>query len=148
MKLSRLPRFGARTGMTLVEILAVVVILGLLATTLTVGFSGSFGKAKSELARTGVGQVTQKLELYKIEKDAWPSLDVGLRALSEGFATPNDSFYLEPDQLLDPWGKPYYFVTPGPDQRPYEVVSYGADAQPGGEGENADISSARLRAKQ
>ena len=148
MKLSRLPRFGARTGMTLVEIVAVVVILGLLATTLTVGFSGSFGKAKSELARTGIGQVTQKLELYKIEKDAWPSLDVGLRALSEGFATPSDSFYLEPDQLLDPWGKPYYLVTPGPDQRPYEVVSYGADAQPGGEGESADISSARSRARQ
>ena len=60
-------------GMTLVEILAVVVILGLIAGTLLVGFSGSFGKAKHELAKSGIGIVASQLEKYRLEHGAWPS---------------------------------------------------------------------------
>ncbi len=132
-----------RRGMTLVEVLAVVVILGLLAGTLAIGFSGAFGKGKQELAKTGVGQIVSKLELYKMEHDAWPDSAVGLDALSA--AGPSSAYYLGPDQLTDPWGNPYWLVTPGPDGHPYEVLSYGADGQPGGEGENADVSSVNLR---
>jgi general secretion pathway protein G len=134
-----------RRAMTLVEVLAVVVILGLLAATLAVGFSGAFGKGKQELAKTGIGIIAGRLEMYKMEHDAWPDPSVGLAALSDGHATPSDAYYLGPDNLLDPWGKPYYFTTPGPSGHPFEVISYGADAQPGGEGENADVSSANLR---
>ena len=132
--------------MTLVEILAVVVILGLLAGTLLIGFSGTFGKAKHELAKSGIGLVVSKLELYRIEHDAWPGNDLGLAALGEGYAAPTDPWYLSPDKLLDPWGNTYMYITPGPQGHPYEVLTYGADAQPGGEGENADISSVNLRA--
>lgn len=144
MKPQRSGRAGQR-GMTLVEILAVVVILGFLAATLAVGFSGSFGKAKHELAKTGIGQVIDKLEVYRIEKGAWPGNDLGLRVLSDGYATPNDTFYVEPSKLLDPWNRPYFFVAPGPNLRPYEILSYGADGQPGGQGEDADLTSADLR---
>lgn len=49
------------------------------------------------------------------------------------------------DQLIDPWGNPYYLLVPGPGNYPYEIVSYGADGEPGGEGENADLSSVSLR---
>ena len=132
-------------GMTLVEILAVVVILGFLAATLAVGFSGSFGKAKRELAKTGIGQIIDKLEVFRIEKGAWPTNDLGLRALSDGYATPADTYYLDPSKLLDPWNRPYFFVSPGPDLRPYEVLTYGADGAPGGQGEDADVTSADLR---
>lgn len=143
-------RHSARRGMTLVEILAVVVILGLIAGTLVIGFSGSFGKAKHELAKSGIGIIVSKLELYKIEHDRWPGNDIGLAALSDGHATGSASYYLSRDQLLDPWGNPYILITPGPNGLPYEVVSYGADGQPGTPGsapgsENADISSANLR---
>ena len=135
-----------RRAMTLVEILAVVVILGLVASTLLVGFSGSFGRAKQELARAGIGQIVAKLELYRIEHDAWPAGELGLDALSDGQALPTSSYYLGPGKLLDPWGEPYYFVTPGPDGHPYEIICYGGDKQPGGQGENADLSSVNLRA--
>ena len=135
----------ARRGMTLIEIMAVVVILGFLAATLAVSFSGSFGKAKRELAKTGIGQVVDKVEAYRMEKGAWPSIDLGLRMLSDGYATPTDAYYLEPGKLLDPWNRPYFFVVPGPDLKPYEVLSYGADGQPGGHGEDADVSSTDLR---
>lgn len=144
----RSTRWGAchRRAMTLVEVLAVVVILGLLAGTLAVGFSGAFAKGKRELAKTAIGIIQQKLEAYRIEHDAWPSVDDGLAALSEGRAAPTSVYYLSRDQITDPWGHPFYLIIPGPAGHPYEIIAYGADAQPGGEGENADLSSIDLRA--
>ncbi len=139
------PATMRQSGMTLVEILAVVVILGLIAGTLLVGFSGSFGKAKHELAKSGIGIIVSQLETYRLEHSAWPSNDQGLAVLTNGQATPSASYYLNPGQLLDPWDRPYLYVTPGPEGHPYEVLCYGADGQPGGEGESADISSANLR---
>ncbi len=133
------------SGMTLVEVLAVVVILGLLASILAISFSGSFGKAKRELAKTGIGAIARHVELYRLDKGTWPTSDVGLTVLTDGHATPAESYYLEPAQLVDPWKRPYWFLTPGPGARPYEILSYGADGAPGGDGENADVTSANLR---
>lgn len=138
-------RRGAPHAMTLVEVLAVVVILGLLAGTLAVGFSGAFSRGKRELAKTGIGIIQQKLEAYRIEHDAWPNVELGLAAISDGHAAPTDSYYLSRDQITDPWGSSYYLIVPGPDGHPYEIVSYGADGRPGGEAENADLSSVSLR---
>lgn len=146
----RLPETRTRTrrAMTLVEVLAVVVILGLLAGTLAVGFGGAFARGKRELAKTGIGIIRQKLEAYRIEHDAWPGVDLGLAALSDGHAAPTASYYMSQDQLLDPWGNPYYLIVPGPAGHPYEIVSFGPDGQPGGEAENADLSSIELRAEE
>ncbi|MEE8468868.1 MAG: type II secretion system major pseudopilin GspG [Planctomycetota bacterium] len=145
MRLQKTTSRHSRCGMTLLEILAVVVILGLLASTLVVSFSGSFSKAKRELGRTGIGQIQQKLEIYHLEKDSWPSNEIGLRALSVGYASRSSSYYIDADKLIDPWGRPYYFVVPGPGDHFYEVLSYGADGVVGGEGKDADISSTDLR---
>lgn len=136
---------GIRRAMTLVEVLAVVVILGLLAGTLAVSLSGAVGKGKREIAKTGISKVQQALEAYRIEHGEWPSDDLGLEALGEGHADPTASYFLGDDQRKDPWGNLYYLIVPGPDRHPYEIVSYGADAQPGGEGEDADLSSVRLQ---
>lgn len=130
--------------MTLVEVLGVVVILGLLAGTLAVGFSGAFGKGKSELAKTQIALIVGKIEAYRIETDAWPTIDEGLAALSDGKASPTSSYYIPTDRLRDPWNRPYLYVIPGPDGHPYEVLTYGADGAPGGGGDNADISSITL----
>ena len=132
-------------GMTLVEVLAVVVILGLLAGTLAISMSGALGKGKREIAHTAIGLIQQKVETYRIEHGTWPADDIGLAALGDGHADPTASYYLNSDQLLDPWGNPFYLIVPGPDRHPYEIVSYGADGQPGGEGEAADLTSIHLR---
>lgn len=132
-------------AMTLVEVLAVVVILGLMAATLAVGFSGAFGKGKHELAKTGIGQIVGRLELYRIERGRWPGMDLGLAVMTDGQASPAAAYYLGRDKLIDPWGRAYMFIAPGPEGHPYEVASYGADGQPGGSGEDADLSSSDLR---
>lgn len=132
-------------GMTLVEILAVVVILGLIAGTLMIGFSGSVGRAKHELAKSGIGIITTQLEKYRLEKSEWPTNDQGLAVMTDGVAVPTASYYLSPGQLLDPWDRPFIYVTPGPSGHPFEIISLGGDGQQGGDGENADVSSANLR---
>lgn len=143
--MNRSHRHIAARGMTLVEVLAGVVILGLLAGTLAVGFSGAFAKDKHELARTGIGVLAQRLELYQIAHDDYPSSEIGLAALSDGLAQPSDEYYLAPDRLLDPWGERYLLIVPGPDGHPYEIITYGSDRQPGGSGSAADISSIYIR---
>jgi general secretion pathway protein G len=133
-------------AMTLVEVLAVVVILSLIAATVLVGFGGMFGRAKTELARTGAAMVASKVEAYRIERSAYPTAEVGLTALTAPAATPSNSYYVSADRLLDPWGRTYLYVVPGPDGEPFEVVSLGADGKAGGQGEDSDISSVRARA--
>jgi general secretion pathway protein G len=134
-----------RRGLTLVEILSVLVILGLVSATLVIGFASKFGKAKHELAKTSLGIIIQQIELYNVEHNGFPTNDIGLRALTDGQATPAVTYYVTKDKLLDPWGREFQYVTPGPNSHPFEVVTYGADGQPGGEGEDADVSSTNLR---
>lgn len=131
-------------GLTLVEVLAVVVILGLLATVLTTSFGGQVARAKIELARTGIGQVVNAVELYALEQGSFPTMDQGLAILAEPVPGRGDP-YLKPDQLKDPWGNHFAYVTPGPVSA-YQVISYGADGQSGGEpgSHDADITSDSL----
>ncbi|MGP1345528.1 MAG: type II secretion system protein GspG [Phycisphaerales bacterium] len=133
-------------GMTLVEVLAVVVILGLIAATLVYSFGGQVGRARRELAKSGIAAIVQALETHAIETGAYPEMGDGLIALTRpisGRATP----LLQPDKLIDPWDNPYQYIVPGPNSAPYQVVSYGSDGAPGGEPgtDAADILSDQLR---
>lgn len=134
-------RASSVRAMTLVEILAVVVILGLLAVTLTVGITGKMGKARGEIAKTQIAQIVAQIQTYQLDKRALPKAGEGLTVLTAPLAAPTAAYYLEPGKLLDPWGNPYLYVVPGPAGHPFEVVSYGSDGQPGGTGEAADQSS-------
>jgi general secretion pathway protein G len=129
-------------ALTLVEILAVIVILGLLATTLSVGISSKMSKAKKELARTQIVQIEGQVQMFQLDTRRIPPASGGLEALS---ADPAASWYVEPSRLRDPWGNPFKYLVPGADGHPYEIVSYGADGRPGGTGDDADITSIKLR---
>jgi general secretion pathway protein G len=130
-----------RRAMTLVEILAVVVILGLLAVTLTVGITAKMGKAKQEIAKTQIGQIVAQIQTYQLDKRKLPTPAEGLGILSND---PGATYYLEPAKLNDPWGGPYQYVVPGPSGNPFEIISYGSDGQPGGNGDAADVSSINM----
>jgi general secretion pathway protein G len=126
-----------RAGLTLVEVLAVVVILSLLAVALVVGLGGRLGAAKQGIATTQMTRVIQAIETYQTVQGRLPQNIGELNQVGS-------AWHVEAAQLRDPWGNALELVVPGPDNRPFEVLSYGADGQPGGEGENADISSATL----
>jgi general secretion pathway protein G len=99
--------------------------------------------ARVTAARTDIANINQALKLYKIDNQSYPSAEQGLQALvsrpSTGPQPPNWRATL--DKLpKDPWGRPYQYLNPGL-KGEVDVLSLGADGQPGGEGKNADIGS-------
>ncbi len=133
----------ARRAMTLFEILAVLVILGMLATVLTMGLSGAMSESKQRVCSIQIDRVKTCVEAYRNAKRSLPPSGTGLSVLAPPNANPNQSWYIESSQLKDPWGNDLQYLVPGPDGHAFEIVSYGADGTPGGTGENADVSSAK-----
>ncbi len=125
-------------GMTLIEILVVLVILSLIATAVAVNVVGRAEKARVDRAKTDVQRIASDgVEAFKVMRGRYPTTEEGLKILiDEKFLRPNS----KDGKLLDPWNREYVYLYPGqahPDA--FDVKTYGADGQPGGEGENADI---------
>ena len=135
MPLPRSPRAAAR-GMTLIEVMVVLVILGLIAGAVAVNVMGQLGEAKIRQANNDVRQISDQVDAFRALRGRYPSTEEGLGVLiSERFLKANKD-----GTLKDPWDKEYVYLHPGqahPDA--FDVKTYGADGQPGGDGENADI---------
>jgi general secretion pathway protein G len=128
---SRSARAAAR-GMTLIEILVVITILGLIAAAVAVNVVGQLGEAKVKQAKTDLHTLENCLDLFKIDKGRYPTTEEGLQSVvAAGKCKP---------RLKDPWGHDYVYLCPGQlHPESFDLRSYGADGQPGGEGENADV---------
>jgi len=129
---------AAARGMTLIEILVVLVILSLVATAVAVNVVGRAEKARIDRAKTDVQRIASDgVEAFKVMRGRYPTTEEGLRLLvEEKFLKANSP----EGKLKDPWDREYVYLFPGqahPDS--FDVKSYGADGQPGGDGENADI---------
>lgn len=129
-----------RRGLTLIEIMAVVVILALLTATLTYSVRGQMSSAKRELAKSGIGVIVNAIETYSLETGRLPTIEEGLQVLTIAPEGRAGEPFLKPDKLRDPWGGAYVYITPGPSSA-YQVVTYGADGAPGGSGADSDITS-------
>ncbi len=129
---------AASRGMTLIEILVVLVIIGLIATAVAVNVVGAAGKARVDRAKTDVQRIASDgVEAFKVMRGRYPTAEEGLEMLvKEKFLKSNT----KEGTIVDPWNKPYVYLYPGT-TGDFEVKSYGADGQPGGDGENADISN-------
>ena len=136
------PRRRSR-GFTLIEIMVVLVIIGVLAALIVPNVLDRAGDARVTAARTDINNLMQTLKLYKLDNQRYPSGEQGLEALlrkpETGVQPPNWRPYLE-KLPADPWGRPYQYLNPGV-QGEIDVFSYGADGQPGGEGNDADLGS-------
>ena len=130
-------------GFTLIELMVVLVIIGVLAALIVPNVIGRADDARATAAKTDVNNLMQALKLYRLDNQRYPTAEQGLQALlprpTTGPAAPNWKPYVE-KLPNDPWGRPYQYLNPGI-KGEIDVLSLGADGQPGGEGNNADIGS-------
>ncbi len=135
-------------GFTLIEIMVVVVIIGLLAAVILPNVFGNVGRAQRTKAKSDIQAIETGLTMFKLDNYKYPSTDMGLQALTQRPNDPGIRNWREGGYLkrisLDPWGNPYQYVFPGTHGQEYDLYSFGADAQEGGEGENADIGNWNL----
>ncbi len=140
-------RLKCSEGFSFIEVMIVVVILAILATLLIPRVMGRTEDAKRAAAKAQISNIESALQLYKLDNGNIPSTEQGLKALverpSSGPAAPNwkAGGYL-PKVPSDPWGFPYKYTAPATQGGgEFEVISFGADGTPGGDGKNADIVS-------
>ena len=130
-------------GFTLIELMVVLVIIGVLAALIVPNVMNRADDARVTAARVDINNLVQALKLYRLDNQRYPTAAQGLQALVVKPTTepvpPNWKPYL--DKLPnDPWGRPYQLLNPGL-KGEIDVLSLGADGQPGGEGNNADVGS-------
>lgn len=119
-------------GFTLVEVMVTLVIIGLLTTFVVLNVLPAQGKAQVQKVRGDITAIETAMEMYKLDKFAYPTEQEGLEALVASGIIKKMS--------LDPWGNPYEYRNPG-EEGEIDIFSLGADGEPGGEEQNADIGN-------
>ena len=128
-------RLTPRRGFTLLEVIVVVTIIALLATLVAPRLLGNIGRAKVRIAESDVASIAQQVSLWAADNGyEVPPEDFELSQLTEG-----DAPLLDAEDLVDPWGNPYFIVIPPEHNHDFDVMCLGADGERGGDGKNADI---------
>jgi len=136
-----------RAGFTLIELLVTIAIIATLAAIVAPTLFGNVGEARKNTVRSQIQILALALEAYRLDNDAFPTSEQGLEALrtypSIGDAPKNwKGPYLRQLVPLDPWGRPYGYASPGlANPNAYDLYCLGKDGKPGGEGEDADVTS-------
>ena len=141
-------RIGHReSGLTLIEILVVIIVLGLLAGLVAPRIIGRVSEAKTATARTQIELLGVALDNYRLDNGYYPTTEQGLAALrtrptSEPQPRNWRGPYLRKEVPDDPWDRPYVYRSPGEvNTGSYDLLTLGQDGQPGGEDEDTDITS-------
>jgi general secretion pathway protein G len=136
------------SGFTLIEIMVVVVILAVLGALVVPKILENVDKARVTRAQSDIRAIETALDLYRLDNFKYPTTEQGLQALVKQPVDPSITNYRAGGYLQampkDPWNNPYQYTSPGADGRDYDITSFGRDGKPGGEGYDADISTATL----
>lgn len=124
---------SSRRGVTLIEVMIVIAILVTLMGALGFALSRAAAGAKVSQTELTLRQIESEVMLYSVRKKKAPEGSDGLREIYGGDEVPTDG-----------WGNAFIYVTPGPDGKDYDVISYGADGTEGGTGNDADLKLSEL----
>ncbi|MBC8453606.1 type II secretion system major pseudopilin GspG [PVC group bacterium] len=137
-----------QSGFTLIELLVVIMIIVILGTVVGVQLAGKTYKAQEAAVTAQMQNFKTALQMYRLENGMLPTQEQGLIALCRmPVVDPIPGNYAEEGYLdslevpLDPWGCEYVYMIPGSHGEKYEIITYGKDQEPGGVGEEKDISS-------
>ena len=144
---ARLDRARRAAGFTLIEIMAVVMIIGLLSSLVGYAVFQQVDRGRAVAAEAQISNLEGVLELYRMENARFPTTEQGLDALIHRSTVSPEPRYFPPGGFLkggrvpvDPWGEPYHYESPGVNNRhAFDLWSNGADLVPGGEDADADI---------
>lgn len=139
----RRERRDTEAGYTLLELLVVLAIIALLVGFVAPKMIGYLGRAKADAAKVQIHNVATALDLYRLDIGEYPTEGQGLSALLEkpaGIDGWSGPYLQKASGILDPWGQPFVYKRPG-QHGEYDLLSYGADKQPGGDGDDADVTS-------
>jgi general secretion pathway protein G len=132
-------RLGDNRGFTLIELLIVMILLGLLAALVAPKMFQKVGSSKQKTAKVQISMFETALDAFRLDAGRYPTRDEGLDALRKNPGVDNwDGPYLPKEIPLDPWGRPYVYVSPG-EHGDFDLCSLGGDGQQAGDGENADV---------
>ena len=143
------PRRGipSRGGFTLIELLVVIAIIATLAAVVAPSLFGNVGEARRSTAKSQIEILALALDAYKLDNEDFPTTQQGLDALRTIPVGGNPPVnwkgpYLRQNVPLDPWRRPYMYVSPGiANPTSYDLYTLGKDGKNGGTGEDADITS-------
>ncbi|MBA7690496.1 Type II secretion system protein G [subsurface metagenome] len=137
-------------GFTLIELMVVIVILGILAGLIIPRIMGRPEEARRMKARVQIESIETALKLYKLDNGSYPSTEQSLQALVEAPSVGQlprawrDGGYLEKGRVpKDPWDNEFIYLSPGVNSD-FDLISYGADGEPGGEGKDKDVNNWEL----
>ncbi|QUJ76782.1 type II secretion system major pseudopilin GspG [Sulfitobacter albidus] len=143
-------RRDPEAGVTLIEMMVVLVIIAVVAAMVVPNVIGRPDEARVTVARTDLRTIAGALEIYRLDNRTYPSTAQGLAALVQRPTVPPEPVNWASGGYLsvmpqDPWGAPYVYQSPG-QTGPFDLTTLGADGQPGGEGVNADITHGTVQA--
>jgi general secretion pathway protein G len=136
-------RSRRNAGFTFIEMIVVVSIIGLLLALVGPRFIRGQEKAEVKAAAAQIENLGTALDTFRLDVGRYPSTQEGLAALTARPAAVDrwDGPYLKKAVPVDPWGRPYFYRSPGEAGRPYDIYTLGADGAPGGDGPNRDVAS-------
>ena len=143
-------RRDGEAGVTLIEMMVVLVIIALVAAIIVPNVIGRPDEARVTVAQSDIRAVGSALELYRLDNRTYPTTAQGLQALAvRPTAPPEPRNWVAGGYLtavpVDPWGNDYIYVSPGANGG-FDLMSLGADGAPGGEGVAADLAHGQLQA--